>query len=143
MDNKNHLGLDKFQVTIIKRNYASIKPLINKRNKVLEKISEVLKKQQEVIDGLQKEVSMYTDQISVLDKFTNDITKQACGIELSSEQCLTFMESPEKFTEYKKTLGLDNGLFDEPECPTPTDLDAEEDKDWEDKIESGELKEVV
>ena len=135
----NILGLDKFQTTIIKRNYLNVKPLITKRDKALAKISEVLKKQQEIIDNLQQEATMYMEQIAALDKFTTDITEKATGYALTSEQCVNFLNNPDEWTKFRQEH---EGIFASKE-QTVNDLDAEEDADWENRIRSGEIKEAV
>lgn len=148
MENKNHLGLDKFQLTIIKGNYSSIKPSLAKREKALKKIDEVTQKYKEKLEAaiasLKQEASAYDEQIAMIDKFTIETTQKACGIGLTTEQVMKFLEDPQAFENYKHQLGLDNDMFaQEAEQKAVRDLDAEEDAEWEQKIESGELKEVI
>lgn len=148
MENKNHLGLDKFQLTIIKGNYSSIKPSLAKREKALKKIDEVTQKYKEKLEAaiasLKQEASAYDEQIAMIDKFTIETTQKACGIGLTTEQVMKFLEDPQAFKDYKHQLGLDNDMFaQEAEQKAVRDLDAEEDAEWEQKIESGELKEVI
>ena len=147
----NCLGLDKFQIAIIKGNYNSAKPMIAKRNKLHEKISAATEKMEKAIqdirdktkaslDDIMKEMAVYREQIEALDNITKTHTQRACGIELTSEQAIKFLEDPQAFEEYKKGLGLEGDLFSQ---EAARDLDAEEDKEWEDRIASGELKEIV
>ena len=148
MENKNHLGLDKFQLTIIKGNYSSIKPSLAKREKALKKIDEVTQKYKEKLEAaiasLKQETSAYDEQIAMIDKFTIETTQKACGIGLTTEQVMKFLEDPQAFEDYKHQLGLDNDMFaQEAEQKAVRDLDAEEDAEWEQKIVSGELKEVI
>lgn len=122
MAEKNHLGLDKYQITIIKSNHAGTKPirkLIEKaENKIKvaeEKRNAAIKaaqdKYEESVKELVAEAQAYKDQIAVLDKFTLETTKQACGLELTSQQVMDFIENPAAFEDYKHQLGLDNDLF--------------------------------
>ena len=118
----NCLGLNQFQITVIKGNYNSIRPILAKRDKLAAKIETAAKKEEEAIAAIKKktqetlgntyaELGVYQSQIEAIDKFTIDITKQTCGIPLSSAQCLEFLETPEKFEEYKNSLGLGDDLF--------------------------------
>lgn len=135
----NCLGLDKFQMAIIKRNYNTVKPLLNKRNKAKEKMEETMRK---AMEKYNEEVGMADVQIETFDKITKNYTKKSCGYELTSEQAAFFNDNPEKFDEFKQKNPLEAEMnFNEEE--QPSDLDAEEDKEWEDRINSGELKEVV
>jgi len=135
----NCLGLDKFQMAIIKRNYTTVKPLLNKRNKAKEKLEETIRKATEKYN---EEVGMADMQIETFDKITKDYTKKSCGYELTSEQAVLFNDNPEKFDEFKQKNPLETETdFNKEE--QPRDLDAEENKEWEDRINSGELKEVV
>jgi hypothetical protein len=135
----NCLGLDKFQMAIIKRNYNTIKPLLNKRNKAKEKLDETIRKATEKYN---EEVGMADMQIETFDKITKDCTKVFCGYELTSEQAVLFNDNPEKFDEFKQKNPLETEMdFNDEE--QPRDLHAEEDKKWEERINSGELKEVT
>ena len=133
MDN-NVLNLDKFQVTMVKHNYQLLKPIIAKRNKAQEKLQStsesIMEKAKAKITELEAslgaEIQTYNTQIETLDKFTREITKQTIGKELSSEECIHYLEHPEEF----ETVSVE-------------DLDAEEDQEWENRIKSGELKEVA
>ena len=129
MAETNVLGLDKFQTTMIKRNYGFIKPIVAKRDKVQKKIDDKQKELDELKANLEAEINNYNEQINALDKFTLETTERFCSTKLTSEQVMYYLEHPE---EYKKESSTEN-----------PDLDAEEDKDWEDKIASGELKEVT
>lgn len=143
-ENLNYLGLDKFQLTIIKGNYASIKPSITKRDKALKKIDETTQKYkeklEEAIKSLKQEADAYNEQIAMIDKFTVETTLKSCGIGLTTEQVMDFLEHPEKFMEYKASV-LGEELFNQQE--ETHGLDAEEDKEGEDRIASDELKEAV
>lgn len=123
METKNHLGLDKFQLTIIKSNYNSMKPSINKRAKILKKIEDTTKKYEEkleaAISSLRNEVAAYDEQITMLDQFTKDTTLKTCGITLTTEQVMEFCNNPEKFEEYKNSIGLGNSLFNQNEQNIP------------------------
>ena len=165
-ETKNHLGLDKFQVTVIKSNYNSTKPIRKMADKIHAKldaadikykaaIAAATEKYKASIAELQNEIAAYETQLNMLDKFTLETTKQACGLELTSEQVIKFLEDPAAFTAYKQQKeGVDmfskqNSEEDVNELPwnngevntEPRDLDAEEDKEWEDRINSGEIKE--
>ena len=95
----NCLGLDKFQMAIVKRNYNTVKPLLNKRNKAKEKLDEIIRKATEKYN---EEVGMADMQIETFDKITKDYTKKSCGYELTSEQAVLFSANPEKFDEFKQ-----------------------------------------
>lgn len=111
-ENKNHLGLDKFQVTVIKSNYNSTKPIRKMMEKANTKIfaadekyqaalKVALDKYNETVKDLKAEVQAYKDQIAMLDKFTMETTKQTCGLELTSEQVMHFIDNPDAFAAYK------------------------------------------
>lgn len=135
MSNNNALGLDRYQIAVIKRNYSILKPFITKRNKAQEKIENKKKELKELEASLQAEIATCNEQIEIIDKFTKDITEKSCGgIRLSSEQVMHYLEHPEEFKNLSSTDNTDS---------QPCDLDAEEDKEWEDRINSGELKEVT
>lgn len=126
-DTKNHMGLDKFQMTIIKGNYNNIKPILKKIEKAQAKIDQAKAKYEEAVKDTQLEVDACKTQIELLDQFTLDTTKKACGISLSSEQVMNFLNDKESFNNYKRELG-GSDLFDNTqpqEAPFPTNLDAE------------------
>ena len=111
-ETKNHLGLDKFQVTVIKSNYNSTKPIRKMIEKAQAKISSAKEKYnaaieaaknkyEESVKGTQNEVQAYQQQIDMLDKFTLETTKNACGLELTSEQVMKFLDNPTAFAAYK------------------------------------------
>lgn len=135
----NCLGLDKFQMAIIKRNYTTVKPLINKKNKAQEKLDEAIRKANEKFN---EEIGMTDMQIETFDKITKDYTKKSCGYELTSEQAVVFNDNPELFEKYKQDHPLQTEM-DFNEGQQTCDLDAEEDKEWENRFDSGELKEVT
>lgn len=144
-ETRNHLGLDKFQLTIIKGNYASIKPSLTKRDKAYKKIEELTQKYKEKLEqavtALRQEAEAYDEQIAMIDKFTVDVTTKSCGIGLTTEQVMTFIDDPVKFEDYKRELGLSDDLFNNTNnqpSDEVRDLDTKEDKN-----NSGELKEAV
>lgn len=170
--NKNALGLDKLQMSIIKNNYNSIKPILAKREKLQAKVEQAKTKLnenkvklQEFIDKKLKEfqekfeesiketleiMNAYNTQISAIDELTNSITLKACGLALSSEQCIKLENNPDAFEEFKqKQQGIPGDLFSEEPVDVPMtevgndfDLDAQEDQDWEDRIQAGVLNTV-
>ena len=103
----NCLGLDKFQMAIVKRNYNTVKPLLNKRNKAKEKLDEIIRKATEKYN---EEVGMADMQIETFDKITKDYTKKSCGYELTSEQVAIFNDNPEKFEEFKQKNPLETKI---------------------------------
>ena len=141
-DDKNHLGLDKFQLTIIKGNYASMKPSITKRDKALEKIQETTEKFKQklesAVSALRQEANAYEEQIKMLDTFALEITKKTCGIALTTEQVIKFLENPEQWESYKKEV-LGENMWEE-ETPVETE-DTQEQTNWEDAPQ--ELEEAV
>ena len=152
MTETNCMGLDKFQLAIIKGNYTSLKPIIAKKAKLQEKLTATSKKLEEAIKALQektaaslqdtiKEIEVYQEQINALDNITKTHTKRSCGLELTSEQVMEFLKDTVAFEEYRKSI-MGESLFPQESSET-RDLDAEEDKEWEDRIASGELKEAV
>ena len=94
----NVIGMDVFQTAAVKRNYQNVKPLIKERKKMEEKIAE-----------LTKNVEIKKAQIAANDQHTGMITKETCGIALTSEQVMWFLEHPEEFEAFKASqLGGDN-----------------------------------
>ena len=86
----NVIGMDVFQTAAVKRNYMNVKPLIKERNKMEEKIAE-----------LSKNLEIKKAQIAANDQHTGMITKETCGIALTSEQVMWFLEHPEEFENFK------------------------------------------
>jgi hypothetical protein len=86
----NVIGMDVFQTAAVKRNYMNVKPLIKERNKMEEKIAE-----------LSKNLEIKKAQIAANDQHTGMITKETCGIALTSEQVMWFLEHPEEFADFK------------------------------------------
>jgi hypothetical protein len=86
----NVIGMDVFQTAAVKRNYMNVKPLIKERNKMEEKIAE-----------LSKNLEIKKAQIAANDQHTGMITKETCGIALTSEQVMWFLEHPEEFEGFK------------------------------------------
>lgn len=91
----NVIGMDVFQTAAVKRNYANVKPLIKERNKMEEKIAE-----------LTKNLEIKKAQIAANDQHTGMITKETCGIALTSEQVMWFLEHPEEFDAFKSAHGI-------------------------------------
>jgi hypothetical protein len=91
----NVIGMDVFQTAAVKRNYANVKPLIKERNKMEEKIAE-----------LTKNLEIKKAQIAANDQHTGMITKETCGIALTSEQVMWFLEHPEEFEAFKAAHGV-------------------------------------
>ena len=69
----NVIGMDVFQTAAVKRNYMNVKPLIKERNKMEEKIAE-----------LSRNLEIKKAQIAANDQHTGMITKETCGIALTS-----------------------------------------------------------
>ena len=86
----NVIGMDVFQTAAVKRNYANVKPLIKERKRMEDKIAE-----------LTKNLEIKKAQIAANDQHTGMITKETCGISLTSEQVMWFLEHPEEFETFK------------------------------------------
>ena len=86
----NVIGMDVFQTAAVKRNYMNVKPLIKERNKMEKKI-----------DELSRNLEIKKAQIAANDQHTGMITKETCGIALTSEQVMWFLEHPEEFENFK------------------------------------------
>ena len=125
METTNVMGLDKFQLSIIKGNYGSLKPIIAKKNKLMAKIEAATEKEEKAIQALKektqeslkelyKEVSVYDEQINALDNITKTHTQRACGMELTSEQVMQFLSNPDEFEQYKSSV-LGDDMFKEQE----------------------------
>lgn len=123
MAETNVLGLDKFQLTIIKGNFNSTKPirkLIDKvvvkaaalQQKETEEHNAIVAKYKDKLQAFNQEKEAYEKQIELLDKFTLEATKKTCGFALTTEQVMDFIENPEHFEAYKKTLGMGKDLFE-------------------------------
>jgi len=91
----NVIGMDVFQTAAVKRNYQNVKPLIKERKKMEEKIAE-----------LSKNLEIKKAQIVANDQHTGMITKETCGIALTSEQVIWFLEHPEEFASFKAAHGV-------------------------------------
>ena len=91
----NVIGMDVFQTAAVKRNYQNVKPLIKERKKMEEKIAE-----------LSKNLEIKKAQITANDQHTGMITKETCGIALTSEQVMWFLEHPEEFEAFKAAHGV-------------------------------------
>lgn len=106
METKNHLGLDKFQVTIITGNYNSLKPSLKKVEAAQAKINAAKEKYEKAVEGIQQEIAAYREQIDMLDQFAINTTTKSCGIGLTTEQVVKFMNAPQAFEEYKQSIGM-------------------------------------
>lgn len=112
----NVIGMDVFQTAAVKRNYQNVKPLIKERKKMEEKIAE-----------LSKNLEIKKAQIEANDQHTGMITKETCGIALTSEQVMWFLEHPEEFEGFKAAHLPAGKPSDEeepqesPEAPFPGD----------------------
>lgn len=93
----NVIGMDVFQTAAVKRNYQNVKPLIKERKKMEEKIAE-----------LSKNLEIKKAQIEANDQHTGMITKETCGIALTSEQVMWFLEHPEEFEAFKAAHRADD-----------------------------------
>ena len=100
----NVIGMDVFQTAAVKRNYANVKPLIKERKKMEEKLAE-----------LTKNLEIKKAQIAANDQHTGMITKETCGIALTSEQVMWFLEHPEEFEAFKAAHGVDDSQTGEGE----------------------------
>ncbi len=108
----NVLGMDVFMTAAIKRSYQNVKPLINKRMKAEQKMKDA-----------QREIEMINEQIDAMDIFAKTTSKKACGFELTSEQCMHFIENPEEFEKFKNAQ---NPLFEAQDMPTAgSDFDVD------------------
>ena len=114
----NVIGMDVFQTAAVKRNYQNVKPLIRERKKMEEKIAE-----------LTKNLEIKKAQIEANDQHTGMITKETCGIALTSEQVMWFLEHPEEFEAFKAAqLGSDSNSEAETENDdTSADIQQETD----------------
>jgi hypothetical protein len=101
----NVIGMDVFQTAAVKRNYMNVKPLIKERNKMEEKIAE-----------LSRNLEIKKAQIAANDQHTGMITKETCGIALTSEQVMWFLEHPEEFEAFKTAHGVDDSQAGESEA---------------------------
>ena len=110
----NVIGMDVFQTAAVKRNYANVKPLIKERKKMEDKIAE-----------LTKNLEIKKAQIAANDQHTGMITKETCGIALTSEQVMWFLEHPEEFDAFKASHGVE----DAPEADTADEHPADEDNE--------------
>jgi hypothetical protein len=127
----NCLGLDKFQMAIIKRNYTTVKPLLNKRNKAKEKLDETIRRATEKYN---EEVGMTDMQIETFDKITKDYTKKSCGYELTSEQVVLFNDNPEKFDEFKQKNPLETEMNFNEEHEVPATFPENNDDNVEEVV---------
>ena len=60
---------------------------------------------------LRDEIQAYQTQIERLDQFTRSTTKQACGLELSSEQVMEFLDNPTAYSCYVQKM-QGKGMFE-------------------------------
>lgn len=144
-DSTNHLGLDKYQITVIKSNFNSTKPLRKMVEKVDEKISKAQavldktiaaaqKKYQEAVGDIQGEAQVYKDQIALLDNFSIETTTKTCGIGLTSEQVVKFLDDKEAFEAYKASLNQAGAGCGQAETTEPeTQEEAKENTEGEAK----------
>lgn len=114
----NVIGMDVFQTAAVKRNYQNVKPLIRERKKMEEKIAE-----------LTKNLEIKKAQIEANDQHTGMITKETCGIALTSEQVMWFLEHPEEFEAFKaaKLLNDNNSEAETENDDVSADIQQETD----------------
>ena len=119
----NVIGMDVFQTAAVKRNYMNVKPLIKERNKMEEKIAE-----------LSRNLEIKKAQIAANDQHTGMITKETCGIALTSEQVMWFLEHPEEFENFKAAHIMPEAgkpETEEPEQEVTETPEAEEEEEQE------------
>ena len=118
----NVIGMDVFQTAAVKRNYMNVKPLIKERNKMEEKIAE-----------LSRNLEIKKAQIAANDQHTGMITKETCGIALTSEQVMWFLEHPEEFENFKAAHMSEDGetKTEEPEQEVTETPEAEDEEEQE------------
>lgn len=117
----NVIGMDVFQTAAVKRNYMNVKPLIKERNKMEEKIAE-----------LSRNLEIKKAQIAANDQHTGMITKETCGIALTSEQVMWFLEHPEEFENFKAAHIMpetEEPKTEEPEQEVTETPEAEEEQE--------------
>jgi hypothetical protein len=122
----NVIGMDVFQTAAVKRNYANVKPLIKERNKMEEKIAE-----------LTKNLEIKKAQIAANDQHTGMITKETCGIALTSEQVMWFLEHPEEFEAFKTAHGVDDSQAGEGTEETAENAEGADAPEATDEQENG------
>lgn len=122
----NVIGMDVFQTAAVKRNYANVKPLIKERKKMEEKIAE-----------LTKNLEIKKAQIAANDQHTGMITKETCGIALTSEQVMWFLEHPEEFEAFKAAHGVDNSQAGESTEKTAENAEGADAPEATDEQENG------
>lgn len=123
----NVIGMDVFQTAAVKRNYANVKPLIKERNKMEEKIAE-----------LTKNLEIKKAQIAANDQHTGMITKETCGIALTSEQVMWFLEHPEEFEAFKSAHGVGESQEETTDEAQPSEADITETPETTEPTEKGE-----
>ena len=125
----NCMGLDKFQLTIIKSNYTTIKPFITKMSKLNQQIQDFRDKMAAKIKEFEEtkveETKSYEEQIAAIDAITKAHTKRACGIELTTEQVINFLNNSQAFEDYKNSIGLGQSLFETKEETTKETINSE------------------
>ena len=122
----NVIGMDVFQTAAVKRNYANVKPLIKERKKMEEKIAE-----------LTKNLEIKKAQIAANDQHTGMITKETCGIALTSEQVMWFLEHPEEFEAFKAAHGVDDSQAGEGTEKTAENAEGADAPEATDEQENG------
>ena len=122
----NVIGMDVFQTAAVKRNYANVKPLIKERKKMEEKIAE-----------LTKNLEIKKAQIAANDQHTGMITKETCGIALTSEQVMWFLEHPEEFEAFKTAHDVN-----EVSSESVDDVESQDVEDVKEESESAEEENV-
>lgn len=120
----NVIGMDVFQTAAVKRNYMNVKPLIKERNKMEEKIAE-----------LSRNLEIKKAQIAANDQHTGMITKETCGIALTSEQVMWFLEHPEEFENFKAAHIMPEAGKPETEEPEQEVAETPEAKEEEEKAQ--------
>lgn len=123
----NVIGMDVFQTAAVKRNYANVKPLIKERKKMEEKMAE-----------LTKNLEIKKAQIAANDQHTGMITKETCGIALTSEQVMWFLEHPEEFEAFKAAHGVDDSQAGEGTEATAENAEGADAPEATDEQENGD-----
>lgn len=153
---------NKIEIAIIKRTAQNVQQYVNKKEKLNAEIEKIKTSKQEMIDkyaaSLDEKLAVKVAKIQaeinvfqpIIDSFQGPIKEMTGGY--TTEDLITKevvhtgkidATTGKELLQTRFVLKYPDTVIppvtEEPNCAVPTDLDAEEDEEWQERIESGEI----
>ena len=155
----------KIEIAVIKRTAQNVSQFVTKKEKMNAEIEKIKASKQEMIDKyaatLDEKIAAKVAKVQaeidtlqpIIDSFQGPIKEMTGGyttedliirevVHTGKMDANTGKELLQTRFVLKYPDTVVPPVTEEPNCAVPTDLDAEEDAEWQDRIESGELEEA-